>query len=362
MIKNLNLLIKPSSASCNLACTYCFYRSSSKRRSKKDQELMDDETLELLITRAFESRAETISFLFQGGEPLLMGLNFFEKFHDLLAKKDRGIKQVDFAIQTNGLLLDEDSVRFFRDHGYLVGISLDGIRETHDRSRVFEDKSPSFDRVLEKILLLKKYHVNFNVLTVVSEDIVVHIEEIYELYKSLDLRNLQFIPRIRNQETDYLSPLAYGVFLDKVFKLWYEDLKDGRLVGERFFENILLRLLGRPVESCQMLGHCTINPVIEADGSVYACDFFVKDSLKLGHIKTRSLDDLLLSKKAYDFVRPSFSLSLSCRKCPYLDLCRGWCFAYRKDKSIYCESFKYFYSRNLGKLIEIRDYIIDKNV
>lgn len=364
-IESLNIMIKPASSNCNLRCRYCFYFDEANNRKISDYGMMKIDTLEKLIQNVFSNVTKSASFLFQGGEPTLRGVEFFYEFHRLIDYYNKDNINVGFAIQTNGALIDDNWLNLFEKYNYLVGISLDGIKSSNE-FRINQNGDNVFDKVIENLDELKKRNIDFNILTVINSKVARSAKEIYNFYKENDIYFMQFIPLIDsfdNKRKDYsLSEKDYGVFLDELFNLWYEDIIKKDIRSIRYFENLIMILMGRNPESCDMTGHCSINLIVEADGSVYPCDFYVIDRWKLGNIKDKSIIDILFSKKSYEFIKRSSELNNKCKNCKYLKICRSGCYRYKDNRGYnkFCESYKYFYERNLEKLFEIRDLIINQ--
>lgn len=366
-INNLNIMIKPASSSCNLRCKYCFYLDEAKNRSKENYGIMSTATLENLVKNAFALANKSVSFLFQGGEPSLAGLEFFEKFHHYVNQYNTNNIDLHFAIQTNGILLNKAWIEFFRKHNYLVGISLDGPKECHDFFRLDKNGRGTFDRVMESIKLLQNEKIPTNILTVVNNNNSDKAREIYNFFKENDLYYLQFIPAINpiNEDKDLvygLESIKYGYFLDELFEAWYEDIIIGDFRSIRYFENLLMIMPGGEAEACDMVGHCSVTSVIEADGSVYPCDFYCLDQEILGDINQSSFSDLLLSKKTKSFIEKSFTYSKKCETCTYYRICRGGCRRYKNSslENELCQGFYYFFEKNYSKLLELANFIKNK--
>ena len=190
----LNILIKPASGSCNMRCKYCFYADEAKKRAAPSFGAMSMETAENLVRRAVEYAGDGCVFGFQGGEPTLRGLDFFRDFVALVRKYNTGGAKVSYSIQTNGLLLDEQWAAFLKENDFLVGLSMDGDRQTHDLNRVDVKGSGTFSRVLRAARLLEKHEVPFNILTVVNSRVARNVESVYSFYKKNGLLYQQYIP------------------------------------------------------------------------------------------------------------------------------------------------------------------------
>ena len=361
---SLSLLIKPASGSCNVRCRYCFYADEQESRGTYSYGLMSEETLELLIKKALSYATRNCSFGFQGGEPTLRGLEFFRKAVALERKYNVHGAQIANAIQTNGLLLDREWARFLHDERFLVGLSLDGTKDIHDENRLDPQGRGTYSRVLQAAQLLEAHKVDFNILTVVTGKTARSISKIYSFFRRSGLLYQQYIPCLdplegpRGSSPYSLTPEGYGQFLKTLFDLWYRDVAAGRFIYIRYFENLIGMLLGRPPESCGLSGRCTVQHVIEADGSVYPCDFYCLDPWKLGTVREDDFSTLSKKEKALEFVASSQSLGESCKGCPYYPLCRGGC---RRDReplhslggNYFCPAYKEFFAYALPRLREI---------
>lgn len=360
-LRNLNLLIKPASCNCNLRCEYCFYFDVAKNRQTYSYGYMSYETLENLVKNAFETVEYEISFLFQGGEPLMRGISFYYKFHEFVEKYNINNIKVYFNLQTNGVLLNERWFDLFKKYDYLIGVSIDGTKDIHDIFRIDIRQRGTFDSIKNNIEKLRARQISFNILTVINNKICENIEKVYEYYKQNDFRFMQFIPCLDPLEhmTDpiFLSAKNYGYFLDKLFNLWYEDFKAGNLYYIRYFENLIMILDGKMPESCDMLGKCSVNLVIEADGSAYPCDFYTTDEYKIGNINTENIFDIVFCEKAMGFIKKSLVKNLKCKDCKYLKICKTGCKRYKNGDNLfkYCDSYIYFLDKNLKKLIELKN-------
>ncbi|MEG0069974.1 MAG: anaerobic sulfatase maturase [Cetobacterium sp.] len=360
-MKHINFLIKPSSSLCNISCDYCFYSDVAFNRAHPSFGFMSIETLEKLVKEAFFTAKNSITFSFQGGEPTLMGVEFYKKFHNFVKKYNTNNIFVNFAIQTNGILLNKEWADLFKEEKYLVGISLDGNKETHNFFRKDKLGNGTFSQTLKNIKLLQKNNIDFNILFVVNKKTVENLKDIYLFFKNSKFKYLQFIPcldKLDNSTGDYsLTEQEYGFFLDELFKLWNNDLKNKKYTSIRFFDNLLAIILNNQVESCDMNGHCSVNTVVESNGNIYPCDFYVLDEFLLGNIHSTPLKDILTSQKAFDFVKSSLKFDSECKTCNYFNLCKSGCRRHKNFqdgtyKNRFCNSFKYFYSKNIKELFQ----------
>lgn len=363
-MKNISVLIKPASSNCNIRCEYCFYYDESTNREVFDYGFISISTIDIFLKKIFNIVTESVSFLFQGGEPMLIGIGFYKEFEKIVKKYNKNNVRVNYSIQTNGILLNQEWAEYFYDSNYLVGISLDGIKNTHNKYRLGKNKSGTYEKVLDAIDLLKKNKVQFNILTVVTNEIADNVEYIYKFYKDSDFYYMQFTPSIEPIKNlgqyQYLDTKHFGQFLDQLFNLWYVDIKNKNYYSIRYFENLIMILMGITPESCDVQGKCDITLVMEADGSIYPCDFYALDTWRLGNVNDDPLEDIILSEKSKEFIVSSINIPDKCKACEYLSICRNGCRRYRNKENlnIYCESYYYFYKRNYEKLVELKDIIL----
>lgn len=362
----VTLLIKPASGMCNLRCTYCFYEETSVSRHATAQKIMSVDLLERIVQRALEQADGACSFIFQGGEPTLAGLPFFEALIQFEAQYNRKGVRIHHALQTNGTLLDENWCAFFQKHHFLIGVSLDGDSVLHDHYRRDPSGKGTFSRVMHGIGLLKQFSVEFNILTVVTGTSAKKAREIYRFFKEEDLIYQQYIPCLdplwapRGTSPFSLTAEDYGQFLCDLFDLWFDDISHGTFVYNRFFENVLGMLKGYPPENCSMNGHCTCQFVLESDGSVYPCDFYVLPEYRLGNYVENSMDEIFRQLLRTDFLSAAATHPPECTQCRYYALCRGGCRRNRDiapgqplEKDYFCQSYQMFYRHSLPRLLHL---------
>ena len=267
----LSILVKPASSACNLRCAYCFYADEASNRAVPSYGRMSPQVVRALLEQTAGTAEGGVSFLFQGGEPTLAGLDFYRDFTaqagELLPK---GLR-VQYAIQTNGILLDEAWCRFLKERQFLVGLSLDGNRACHDRFRRDGAGKGTYDRVLRAARLLEQAGVEYNVLTVVTGYLAKHIQSVFGALCKEGFRFQQYIPCLdplgedRGGQGYSLSPEEYGAFLKNLFDLWYRELEQGRYWSIRYFDNLVWMLGGRDPEQCSMGGRCGLQYLVEAE-------------------------------------------------------------------------------------------------
>jgi len=331
-----------------------------EKREIKNYGFMSLETLEAVVQRAFAYADEGCGFMFQGGEPALSGLSFYQHFMELVEKYNQNKIPVYSSIQTNGYHMDAEWARFFAENHFLVGISLDGNRRTHDACRVNPKGEGTFHEVMKTIRFFQEYGVEYNILTVVNGKTAPAIEKIYSFYAKNSWNYQQYIPCLdpvgeKPGEQEYsLTPEMYGDFLIRLFELWYADLRAGKQPYIRQFENYISILMGYPAESCDLRGGCSIQYVVEADGTVYPCDFYVSEEYKLGNFRTDSVEQIKESKKAAAFLEDGVGKSEKCMECKYRFLCHGGCKRHwYGTENYFCSSYQRFFEAALPRMKEI---------
>lgn len=369
-MRNVSVLIKPSSSLCNMTCSYCFYNTIAEEREIASYGFMELSTLENIVKKTFEfSEGGSCTFAFQGGEPTLSGLDFFEKFIEFQKIYNNG-SQINNVIQTNGIVIDEKWAIFFKENNFLVGLSLDGPKKIHDARRRKKNNKGSFNSVMKAKKIMDKHNIEYNVLSVVDTLLAINVKEVYTFFKKENINYTQYIPCLdplmsgNLVEKTHLSAKTYGTFLKKLFDLWYKDLIKGKYISIRYFDNLINIILGRGGEACDMKGHCSIQNVIEADGSIYPCDFYVYDQWNLGNINTEDLEDIIVSNKARDFLSGSLKISNKCKLCKWQNICRGGCRRNRENPENLnglCEAYYEFFEYTASRLIEVAAKIKNQN-
>ncbi len=356
----LYIMLKPVSGTCNMECDYCFYKDEAAKRQAYDYGIMTEQTLEQVIKKALCFADDGCVFAYQGGEPTLAGLHFFKKSISLQKKYNKNGIFIQNVIQTNGYALTEKWCAFFHKHHFLVGISLDGTKAAHDRFRKTASGADTYLSIMHTIDLLKKYQVEFNILTVVHKTTAAKITRIYENYKRNGFLYQQYIAcaeplgeSVQNNVYS-LSAEEYGKFLCRLFELWLTDLQNGHRIFIRQFDNWLNILNGFMPEACEQRGVCGIQTIIEADGSAYPCDFYVLDSYCIGNINNDDMDVIFQNRKKIAFIENNYNHSEECLHCNYFHLCRGGCSRYRiNGQNIYCSGYKRFFDQHYDTLSKL---------
>ena len=356
----VSLLIKPASGLCNLRCRYCFYEDEARNRAQASYGLMSAATLENVLARAFAEAEGGVNIAFQGGEPTLAGLDFFHQVVALEQRLNARKVRVVNSIQTNGYRLGEDWARFFAENDFLVGLSLDGVRHTHDAYRLRADGSGTFFDILETKNLFDRCGVKYNILTVVNARTAQNARKIYEFYRKNGLKYLQFIPCLDPidgaPQPFSLSAEAYGRFLAELFDLWFADWEKGCQPYIRAFENYVGIMLGYPPESCDQVGRCSLQNVVEANGDVYPCDFYVLDEYRLGNLNEDSLADIRARLPQTAFLEQSLEVPPECSRCDFYFICRAGCRRHRRRRADgtlenrFCAAYRAFFAHALPRL------------
>lgn len=359
-----SLLIKPTGSDCNLDCKYCFYKNRAPEVGAGKQR-MSGEVLEKLVKDYMQLRLPFSSFAWQGGEPTLMGLDFYKKAIELQEKYGGSGQQVGNSIQTNAILLDEKWCRFLHDNKFLVGISIDGPKELHDYYRVDLSGCGSFDKVIRAIQTCKEYKVEFNSLTLLNDKNVEKPDELFDFFIENGLRYLQFIPCVeRDAVTDKIARFSitaqqYGEFLCRMFDRWYEY--GTQKLSIRIFDSILSYCVTGRHTICTFDRQCSQYIVIEHTGDCFPCDFFVEPKWCLGNIFETPIDKLAASSKKRAFARAKQNLCNKCLLCRHLAICRGGCMkdraSFDKDgfcqESYFCESYARFFDYTMPRFMQI---------
>lgn len=327
-MRTLSLLMKPVSRACNMACAYCFYEDVSQRRACPDRGVMDQSTMEALVERVILSSAEplTIRFAFQGGEPTLAGYGFFRRFVEVVDRLNQGFHEVSWSLQTNGLDIPDELLDLFRERDFLLGVSIDGPSAIHDALRPDRKGSPTSARVMETIARIRERGIRFNILTVLTKELCAHPEELLDFYRENGFLHAQIIPCLPPLDQDgpfTPDPEEFAAFYDRLFRRWIATCADGTPRISLLDELIRLMRGDAPL-MCGSLGRCSMQYVVEADGSVYPCDFYALDGYELGSIRDSSLERLTERARS-GFLACPRRLDPVCIECPYLGICGGNC-------------------------------------
>lgn len=365
-MRNICVMLKPASSLCNMRCKYCFYADETACREIADYGVMTPEVQEAITKRVLSYVKGTCTLAFQGGEPTLAGLDFFHRQAELERKYNVNQAEIHHAIQTNGLLINNEWASFLAQHHYLVGVSLDGPKSLHDANRLDAAGRGTYNRVIQTLQVLRKYHVKTNILTVLTKQNARAINRIYGFFKRSGFLWQQYIPCLdplgekRGNHYYSLTSDGFEFYLKTIFDFWYQDAMRGNLLYHRYFFNLLAILSGQPPEACDMNGVCGIQYVVEADGSVFPCDFYMLDKWKLGNFITDGFSEIDARRAELRFVELSREALAECLLCKWYPLCRGGC---RRDRegiygdplgeNYFCNAYRNFFEYALPRLQQI---------
>ena len=364
-----SVLIKPAGPRCNLACRYCFYLDKGRLFPGTTAYRMTEAVLDETIGQVLACAGPEVSFSWQGGEPTLLGVDFFGRAFELQKRYGRGGQVVGNGLQTNGLLIDEDWCRFLSEAGFLVGLSLDGPEHVHDRYRLSRTGQPTWARVMTSLGRLLDSGVPVNALTVVTEHTANHAGQVYEFHKQSGLDHMQFIPCIEPDPARpgelasfSVSPRRFGEFLCTIFDCWRADFDAGRpTTFVRWFDSVFYTYVGLEPPECTVSAECGDYVVVEHNGDVFACDFFVEERWKLGNVMEAGLGELLNGPKQAAFGRLKSDLPEQCRACRWVEHCQGGCPKERlynphdRRLNYFCESFRMFFAHADGFLRDLAE-------
>jgi uncharacterized protein len=357
--REFQIFVKPVGARCNLGCSYCYYLDRDLHHSAGSRKVMTREVLEKYIRDHLEAATgPVVMFSWHGGEPTLAGTGFYRKAVEIQKKYCPEGTRILNGMQTNGTLLDEAWCEFLAQEGFMVGISMDGPRELHDRFRVSKDGRPSFQRMFRGYELLRAYGVHTEILCVVNALNVGYPLEVYRFFKEVGARYLTFIPLVEPENgtsgivTRMSVPaLAYGEFLCAVFDQWVE--KDIGTVKVQIFEEAARTAFMQEHTLCIFKKTCGGVPVIEQNGDFFSCDHYVDPSHRLGNIHSQKLGSLLDHPEQIVFgLAKEKMLPSCCRQCGVLEMCNGGCPKNRLIRSpdgepglnYLCEGYRLFFN------------------
>jgi uncharacterized protein len=355
-----SLLVKPVSAVCNLDCEYCFYLDREADPYKDlPARRMPDELLERLVDTWMFYSYPASTFAFQGGEPTLAGAGFFRRLVELQKQYGRDGQMVSNALQTNAVLLNGEWCELFREYNFLVGVSIDGPEEINDHYRFNRARHGTWKQVMRGIECLQKAKADFNVLCVLNPLNVEKPEAIYRFFRGLGVDHMQFIPLAEfdgqgNPLPFTITAEQYGRFLCRIFDLWWPDRRKVRI---RFFDNLAEAVAGMKPGSCTMHETCESYVVVEYNGDVYPCDFFVESEWRLGNIGLDSWPEIARRRKRYNFAAKKTLAHPECQRCEYQTICHGGCPKGRhgpnrrfEDLDWFCGAYKMIFAKATGPL------------
>ncbi len=376
---SFNIMMKPIGSNCNLSCSYCYYLDKGKRYEGAQK--MSMELLEKCIKTFIETNeTDVITFDWHGGEPLLLGIDFYKKAIEI-QNKYKSNKSIFNTLQTNATLIDDEFASFFKDNNFLIGVSIDGPMSIHDTYRKDKNDNPTFMRVLEGIELLHRYSVDFNTMTTINKASEGKGADVYLFLKQLGSHYMQFMPVYEyvNKNTKTIThpddhdsvlsphsvnPIAYGQFMCDIFDIWFaNDIGDYYVT---LFDAILANYCNIQAGICAYSELCANNIVVEHNGDVYPCDHFVYPHYKIGNINESSLYDIVKSDKSIKFLFDKRNtLPKHCFRCEMYNLCYGGCPKHRfssvggDTQRLYslCDGMRLFNNHVKSRMIYLKNSI-----
>lgn len=330
--RDFQVFVKPIGSICNLDCRYCYYLKKERLYPESESFRMPNETLEEYIVQHIDASPETvIRFSWHGGEPTVLGLDYFREIVALQRKHEPPDRRIVNGIQTNGALLDEDWCRFLATEGFAVGLSLDGPKEMHDRYRVTKDQEPTHEQAMRGYKLLLKHQVYTDILCVVNAYNVQFPLQVYRYFKQINAQYITFLPMVEPQPDARggVNPIsvpaeAWGAFLCTIFDEWRDQ--DIGQVKVQIFEEAARTAFNQEHSLCIFRPTCGDIPVVEHNGDFYSCDHFVDVEHRLGNIIETPLVELLESPAQRAFGRAKLeALPRYCRECGVRAMCNGGC-------------------------------------
>ena len=368
-----SVLVKPAGPDCNMACRYCFYLEKERFFPDSAVHRMSTQVLEALIRQVMTQGAPNVSFGWQGGEPTLMGVDFFRQAIEFEKEHGRDGQVVGNGLQTNGLLIDDEWCGLLRESKFLVGLSLDGPEHVHDHYRRTRGGQPTWQRVLDASKRMLDSGVEVNALVVLNDYSARFSHEIYDFLKECGLPYMQFIPCLEHEPEDLtqvapfsVSPEQFGSFLCEVFDCWLDDFRDGEpTTFVRWFDSIFATYVGHRPPECTLFTECGNYVVVEHNGDVFSCDFFVEDQWRLGNVLDGNLLDMLNSPLQARFGRGKAALPSACQQCQWLAHCRGGCpkerWGHPSDAklSYFCDAYQMFFAHADSHLRRLAETWLD---
>ncbi|MBD3322282.1 MAG: anaerobic sulfatase maturase [Chitinivibrionales bacterium] len=372
-MKPFTLLVKPASGLCNIDCTYCFYkRVLDELYPEQSNALkMTPATAENMLRKYLQIGFDHNAICFQGGEPLLMGLDFYHKVIDYEKKYGTTGQTMGNSFQTNGLLITDEWASFFKKYSMLIGLSCDGPRKIHDHYRIDFAGKGTFDRVMASSDILRRNEVEFNILSMITSYSAAHGEDTWAFFREKGFNHLQFIPCLEidpstNRPAEFsITSEQYRDFHKRLFDLWFENGYPD--VSIRLYDDILLYMLDGAHQGCCYREACDSYFLIEHNGDVYPCDFFAYDEWKLGNINTDDYISLAGSKIRHEFANRKRVVPPECTGCEFIDFCHCDCPRFRifnrgnpATRSALCPGFREFLRYSKSRLLEIKNDVLKR--
>lgn len=353
-MKHISVLIKPASSLCNLRCKYCFYANISSLREVRSYGKMRPHITEKMIDNIYKdlNNGDSLTLGFQGGEPTVAGLHYYKHLVEIVNQQEKDIN-VNYSIQTNGTLIDEAWCTFLKENHFLVDLSIDGHEQSHDLNRLDHKGENTFDRVLHTKKMFDQYEIEYNILCVLTEQLSQEANLVFDFIMENDIDYIQFVPCMDDldatERSDFaLTPHGFANFYHDIFDLWLNELKSGHYISIKLFDDIVNLFVNRQIIACGMVGNCSIQYVIEGDGTVFPCDFYALDEYKLGNITTHTLREIFNQDISFKFLEHKRELPSLCSSCPFKRMCKDGCMR-MKDAMYVTESNDFCGYQNLLK-------------
>ena len=376
-----NIMMKPAGSLCNLGCAYCYYLDKAEIYGGREPR-MSLEMLETAVRGYIEANdVPEVTFIWHGGEPMVLGLDFYRKAMEF-QQRYAGGKTIRNTLQTNGTLITREWARFFREHGFLLGVSLDGPQDIHDKFRRDKGGAPTFDKVMHGIELLSAEGVPFNTMSTVNAACEGRGLEVYRFLKGIGSRYLQFMPVVEHVlrgprpwivDPDTpgavlarwsVSDVGFGRFLCDIFDEWVRQDVGACFVN--LFDTTLAGWCGVPPGTCAYADTCGDNAILEHNGDLYPCDHFVYPKYRLGNIREHSIAELMDAEKMVQFgLAKRTALPRRCRACEYVQLCHGECPKHRFNRTeagetglnALCAGYRMFYAHSAPYMLKMRELL-----
>ena len=337
-MRDLAIMLKPASSLCNLRCSYCFYETVAENRSVYSRGIMTADTAQRILANIFcdLDSGDHISFAFQGGEPTLAGLGFFREFVLRVQQINPGC-EISYQLQTNGILLDDSWCEFLKKYDFLVGLSLDCLQPVHDGNRKDGAGQGTFARVMKAKEYLERWQIDYNVLATLTRELAAQPEKVWEFIWRNKIRFVQFTPCFGDMP-GAICPEDFAHFYGRLIPLWYNAWEKGVYISVKLIDDLVTLLATGRITACGLTGNCAPQIIVEADGSVYPCDFFATDSWEIGNLCHHSIKEIYEAPRQTQFRGRKRQLPL-CENCRYKAICGGNCpvmqrhICYGKDDS-----------------------------
>ena len=337
-MKRLSLLIKPASSLCNMRCKYCFYHDVGEHRENPSYGIMKKETAEKIIDNIHKDldEGDEITIAFQGGEPTLAGLPWFEHFIQTMSSRKK-IK-INWALQTNGLLIDDAWADFLHKNNFLTGLSIDANAAIHNSIRIDIKGAGTYEACIKAKSVMENHNVENNILCVLTNELAGEPDKVWRFIIKEKIRFIQFIPCLESFNEDEtspypLKPARFANFYSRFYYLWMKELEKGEYYSIKLFDDTANYFFRGIPSSCGISGRCNVQYVIEADGSAYPCDFYVLDKYNAGNLAELTLREIFDTPVIQTFINEQRELPQLCQSCSYKKYCNGGC--KRMNKAVY---------------------------